>query len=69
MIARAFKEWWECPHCQRRHSSGDFPDHWRDGADVFTFQCDCFAEFEVDVIWEPTFSADKRTLVIKEDNQ
>jgi hypothetical protein len=44
------------------HASGDFPDHWSDGCDVFTFQCDCRAEFEVDVIWSPTFSADARTL-------
>jgi hypothetical protein len=49
---------WSCPHCRAGYDSGDYPDHWTNSRDSFTFECEsCDAEFIVDVDWSPTFRA------------
>lgn len=46
---------WFCPHCKARHMSSDNPDHYSDGRDVFTFECECGSVLQVEVAWEPEF--------------
>jgi transcription elongation factor Elf1 len=53
----------ECPHCQKEYDIGGYPDHLTDmRGNRFTFECECGAEFECAVDWEPDIYPDKSTL-------
>jgi len=53
------RDGWICPHCKTKIEAGKYPDHWQDGCNAFTFECDCGTEFEVDIEWEPDFHVTK----------
>lgn len=55
--------YFDCPHCKVEHNINDHPDHLTDmSGNRFTFECDCGAEFECTVDWEPEIYPDENTL-------
>lgn len=60
-----------CPHCEKEHDIGDTPDHIREtielNKDTFVFECDCGAEFECLLEWEPIIGPIKESLVKPEE--
>ena len=44
----------ECPYCAKEYDIGEYPDHlFVMNNNRFEFECDCGAEFECEVEWEP----------------
>lgn len=48
-----------CPHCLAEINFEDYPDHWNNGSSTFSFECECGAEFEVDVDHDVAFRVKK----------
>ena len=60
----------ECPKCGKEHDIGNYPDHLTDMRNNrFTFECECGAEFECTVDWEPQIWPSNETVRMKEPHR